>query len=286
MKTRNIDRIGYHLFRCPVYSLLRQVSSVSMPTPSDEMVDIVIPVIPKDLNILPFCLEGIKKNVSNKIKDIYIVGPEDNRIIEFVKIHNLSFVSENDVLGFGVKDVKYITNDGVNRSGWLFQQFLKLSGNIGTCENFITVDSDHILIRPHVFFTKEGKFVFYRSEEFHLPYMLANKKLLGSFKMPLLSNVAHKMIFNKSILCDLKTDIEERSNMSWIESIMSVLDKDDTSAFSEFELYAQYVKKELKINKLWLQEAYVWDGKIDIESYIEKHPHVLSITYPDYLTKK
>lgn len=286
MKTRNIDRIGFHLFRRPVYSLLRQVSSVSMPTPSDEMVDIVIPVIPKDLNILPFCLEGIKNNIANRIKDIYIVGPEDERIVEFVKKHKLSFVNENDVLGFGVKDVKYITNDGVNRSGWLFQQFLKLSGNIGTCENFITVDSDHILIRPHVFFTKEGKFVFYRSEEFHLPYILANKKLLGSFKMPLLSNVAHKMIFNKSILRDLKTDIEERSNLSWVESIMRVLDKDDTSAFSEFELYAQYVKRELKINKLWLQEAYVWDGEIDVESYKRQHPHVLSITYPDYLTKK
>ena len=140
MKSRNINRIGYHLFRRPVYSLLRQVSTVSMPTPSDEMVDIVIPVIPKDLKILPFCIEGIKHNVANKIKDIYIVGPEDKRIEEFVKIQNLSFVKEDDVLGFGVKDVKYITNDGIDRSGWLFQQFLKLSGNIGTCENYITVD--------------------------------------------------------------------------------------------------------------------------------------------------
>lgn len=286
MKSRNIDRIGYHLLRRPVYSLLRQVSSVNMPTPSDEMVDIVIPVIPKDLNILPFCLEGIRNNIANRIKDIYIVGPEDKRITEFVKIHNLKFVKEDDVLGFGVKDVQYVTNDGINRSGWLFQQFLKLSGNIGTCENYVTVDSDHILIRPHVFLTKEGRFVFYRSQEFHLPYMLANKKLLGSFKMPLLSNVAHKMVFNKGILRDLKADIEERSKLSWIESIMRVLDKDDTSAFSEFELYAQYIKRELKINKLWLQEVYMWDGVIDIENYKKQHPHVLSITYPDYLAKK
>lgn len=68
-----------------------------------------------------------------------------------MKEHHLIFVDENEVLPITKKDINYICKDGRDRSGWLFQQLLKLAGNIGTCENFITIDSDHILLKPHTF---------------------------------------------------------------------------------------------------------------------------------------
>lgn len=60
-----------------------------------------------------------------------------------------------------------------------FQQLIKLSGNIGQCQNFVTIDSDHILINPHVFLTKDDTFIFYQSEEFHWTYIKVIYQLIG-----------------------------------------------------------------------------------------------------------
>lgn len=285
MKTsRNLDRLGYYLYRLPLYNILRWFSSTEMPVASGKEIDVIIPVIPKDLLTLPYCLDGLKSNVVNKIKDIYLVGPQDERLLKFTKDNNLVFVDENNVLGFGSKNIKYTTADGRNRSGWLFQQFLKLSGNIGTCENFVTIDSDHILIRPHVFLTQDDKFVFYRSQEFHAQYILANYHLLGKLRLNSLSFVAHKMIFNKHCLKELKEIIEKRSGKKWTDAIIDALDNREPSAFSEFELYASFVNKKDKKSKLWLQKALVRsNGIIDIEKFKLENPKVLSITYPEYM---
>ena len=285
MTSRTINRIGYHLFRRPVYGIMSLFSTIQMPDPSEDEIDVVIPVIAKDLQTLPYCLEGIKRNVAHRVKNIYLVGPTDERILEFSKEHGLKYVNELDVLGFGPKDINYITTDGRDRSGWLFQQFLKLSGNIGECENFITIDADHILLRPHVFITKEGKYVFYRSSEFRWSYIAENYRLLGTFKIPLLSYVAHKMVFNKKILAELKAKIERNNGEKWTDSIIHSLDIDDSSAFSEFELYASFVNKKKKVSKLWLQKASLRDLNFDIDKIIKDKPSLLSITCPEYLNK-
>ena len=45
--------------------------------------DVVIPIIAKDLRILPLCLEGVRRCVAHPIKQIYIVAPSQPEIIEF-----------------------------------------------------------------------------------------------------------------------------------------------------------------------------------------------------------
>lgn len=257
-----------------------------MPDASDTPLDVIIPVISKDLDILPYCLEGIKINVANSIKNIYLVGPNEKSIKEFADKYNLIFVEENSVLGFGPKDLNYVTKNGTNRSGWLFQQLLKLSGNIGDCENFITIDADHILLKPHVFITSDGKYVFYRSQEFHWQYVLSNFKLLGRFRIPLLSYVAHKMVFNKSELLKLKKHIEKRSGLPWTEAIINTIDRVDISSFSEFELYANFVNHKNVINKLWFQQVLKRNRNINLTKLYTNYPDKLSVTFPEFLNKQ
>lgn len=285
MVIRIINRIGYYLFRKPIYYVLSFLGNIQMPKASSEEIDIIIPVIAKDLITLPLCLNGIRKNICHNIKDIYLVGPEDDRLIKFAKNEGLKFVNELDVLGFSPKEVSFVTQDGRDRSGWLYQQLLKLSGGIGKCQNFVTIDSDHVLVRPHVFITDDGKYVFYRSSEFNWVYIIENYRLLGKFRLPILSYVAHKMVFNKGLLDNLKEVLERNSGLKWTDAIIQSLDNRYASPFSEFELYACFVDNRKKYNKLWFQKALPRNNSIDIDNIFYNYRKLLSITYPEYLRK-
>ena len=210
---KNVNRLGNRI-RLFFNLFTRKLSKVPLEV-SAEPIDVIIPMIPKDMDVLPFCLKGIRRNVANTIKKIYIVAPYNKKLSEFCEKEKIIFVNENDVLGYSAKDVHFVTEKGEDRSGWVFQQFLKLSGNVGTCQKYITIDSDHILLNRHVFLTKDNKYVFYRSTEFHIQYHIINKKLLGKFRIPLFSYVAHKMLFDKKELEQLKNTVENRTGKRW-----------------------------------------------------------------------
>lgn len=278
---KNINRICRRL-RTFLYSLY---PNRAMPlNPSKRPIDIIIPLVEKDLDILPLCLEGIRHNVLNVIKKIYIVAPDNEKIKTFCSNNSLIFIDENIVLGYSVKSLDYVTSSGVNRNGWLFQQYLKLSGNIGNCDDFVTIDSDHILLKPHVFITDDNRYVFYRSCEFHLGYYLINNKLLGKLKIPGLSFVAHKMVFNKKHLSDLKSKIKDYTGMEWDRAILANLDRNDTSGFSEFEIYASSMPKELYVSVLWNQLQLKRSKLISYDELRKKYVGFLSVTFPEYFT--
>lgn len=190
-----------YITRRILYKLFSHIWLPQIPISNDAEIDVVIPIIEKDLKILPLCFEGIKACVNNKIKDIYIVAPRINEeIIVFCEKHQVKYVDESTVIGITPKDINLmvegVNGTCINRSGWLFQQLLKLSGNIGTCENYLCIDSDHILVRPHTFVDKNNIPVFYMSAECHEPYYENIRKISSTKKMSYLSYVAHKMLFN------------------------------------------------------------------------------------------
>ena len=174
----------------------------------------VIPVVAKDLGTLPLCIEGVRRQVQHPIENIYLVAPDDERVKQFCREQGLVYVEETTVLGFGPKAL----NLG-NRSGWLFQQFIKLSGGVGTCRHYLCIDADHVLIRPHVFLSAAGETVFYMSYECHQPYYDNILRLIPELKLADLSYVAHKMLFSKAsrkkpciIFIDEFDSIGERRN--------------------------------------------------------------------------
>ena len=56
---------------------------------SEEAIDVVIPIIRKDLKILPLCLEGVRRCVAHPFAAIYIVAPAEEEIIRFCKANQL-----------------------------------------------------------------------------------------------------------------------------------------------------------------------------------------------------
>lgn len=252
---------------------------------SKEEIDVVIPIIRKDLEILPLCFEGIRACVNNSIRNIYIIAPDDEEIITFCKRQHAIFIPEKQVLGLSPKDInlKIQTSDGgiVDRSGWLFQQLIKLSGKVGTCDNYLCIDADHILIRPHTFINSFGKPVFYTSSECHTPYYQNIKKISSVHHFSLLSFVAHKMIFNKAQLLLLHTDLEQNNKCSWVEAIISGYDRTEGAGFSEFELYGNFIKT--KILRPWKQLALSYQSLDTYDNLKKKYcKNYCSLTFSDY----
>lgn len=255
--------------------------------PSKHEIDVVIPIIKKDLGILPLCLQGVKNSVTNKIKAIYIVSPDDIEIKTFCKDNGYIYVNENKVLGISVRDVNYFTTCNgktENRSGWLFQQLIKLSGNVGTCENYLCIDADHILIKDHTFLDYKERPVFYMSEEFHLPYRKAIKKLTSITSIHPMSFVAHKMLFNKKILKNLQRDVEGKFGVSWYQAIINNIERDNGATFSEFETYGNFVKERILIP--WGQHALRYSSIKEYEKLRQEYrSKYKSLTFPAWFNK-
>lgn len=253
--------------------------------PSTEEVDVVIPVTAKDLHVLPLCLEGVRKCVAHPIRDIYIVARKTDEIEDFCTKNEVAFVDETTVLGFGPEKLNVITSKGVDRSGWLFQQLLKLSGNIGTCENYLCIDSDHILIRNHTFISESETPVFYMSYEQHEPYYENIDRLLPGLKLADLSFVAHKMIFNRTQIQKLHAAIESNASVEgslWWEKIVNSLDLNTHSGFSEFETYGNFVQN--KMLRPWLQKRLPYSKMSDYAALQKKYSGSrASLTFPDYM---
>ena len=265
------------------------VFKAKMPAPHpSEPIDVVIPVVPKDLDILPTCIEGLRRNFANVLGGIYLVAPENDKIRAFAQAQGLNFVLESSVLGFDKSYIAYRDKNGNDRSGWIFQQLLKLSGAVGENRYFITIDSDHILLAPHTFLADDGNLVFYMSKEFYYPYYLTYKHFCNRFPYSRYSYVSHKMIFDKNILASFRDFIESKAGgVKWYDALIDFLKQHKNCSLSEFEMYGHYHSSKYRV--LWRQKElskvsgtfYEYDVLKSL--YGDKY---LSVTFPDYRKRK
>lgn len=258
-----------------------------MPTPmAGVTVDVVIPFTLKDMAIFPVALEGIRRCVNHPIANIYVVAQPHPQIVEFCRQHDLQLVDETSVLGFGPSRLNVQAGTPPrDRSGWIFQQLLKLSGTIGTSPYILTVDSDHVMLRPHTFIASDGRLCLYRSKELHQPYYDNLWRLMAMHPDAQLSYVAHKMIFDRSILMELHADIERRHpGKKWYEAIIDSLDLTQASCFSEFELYGNYVPCARK-RLLTFKNHHLKCNRIEnYDALVARYGRRLrAVTFPDYL---
>ncbi|AZN39861.1 hypothetical protein EJC50_09530 [Paenibacillus albus] len=204
-------------------------------------IDVLIPAIEKDLTTLPYVINAVRKQVKHPIGRIHIVSPNRSRIIAMCKRKGVHFVNENTVLPITKSDINYRSKRW-ERSGWLFQQLLKLGGDkLCSSKYFLTIDADTVLIRPHVFRTAGGKTVFYSRNWSQPEYFRTYRRLMGKKRSAPRSLVAHYMLFEKSKLRQMKRMIAAKHGTSWYRAIIRSMDRTKQFAFSEFETYGNYV---------------------------------------------
>lgn len=273
----------FYLIRLVLYKIFELQKEEDLSPNLKDKVDIIIPVTDKDLKILPLCLRGVLDNMSNVIGDIYLVAPESEKIIIFAESYGIKYVNEKKVLGYDKSSINFISKSGTDRSGWIFQQLLKLSGSIGINRYYLVIDADHILIHPHIFLTDDNRFVFYQSPEFHFQYYINIYRLFGKFPINLFSYISHKMIFDKEILSNYRK-ILEKGGLKWDQAILNSLNKDDASPFSEYESYASFVDSNQKKGLPWRQKSLRRNEFCsDYNILKKKYSKYMSLTYPAYL---
>ena len=226
--------------------------------------DIVIPITIKDMPTLQKNYLYICNNINfkrmyiignNKIKSIYNKFFNDNIIfLDEDKINpNFNFFIIKKLL------VDVCGND--RRTGWYFQQFLKMAfAYICDNEYYLVWDADTIPLRKIEF--NDGDKIFYNlKDEYNKPYFSCIEKLLGIKKINCIkkSFISEHMMFSKKIMLELINKIEKNSNIKgkyFFEKIMYSIDKKyaNASGFSEFETYGcftyTYYRDTMKFRNL------------------------------------
>jgi hypothetical protein len=202
-------------------------------------IDIVIPTVSKDFKLIDDVISSFSK-LNHEINKIYIVAPQNQEIINYCNSHNLSFVDEKTILGYGKEAIDYRVN-GVDRSGWILQQLIKLSGEkVVEMDNYFILDSDTI-IADNFSLIENGRWIFYQNEEWHNAYFKSFYQMFGYKTKNKLSFTSHMMIFNKEILRTMKKELEAKHGKPWDQVYLSTIDINEASCVSDYDTYANYV---------------------------------------------
>lgn len=250
-KNSKKDLYKWYLKVCkPLLNLNKQTSDL---TSKLVAIDIVIPTTNKDFSQLEKVILGARQFISHEIKNIFIVAPFSSEILKISEKLGCIYINENTLTDIKKIDITYKVN-GIDRSGWLYQQILKLSSDkISTQEHFLILDSDTILTKKHNFIYK-NKIIFNHSDEYHLPYYAAFRKIFGYDKVSSLSFVCHYMLFTKKYLKEMKREMASQNNSTWEKAIISNVLYNESSGFSEYETYGNFMLKNHKnrvIREYW-----------------------------------
>lgn len=223
------------------YRFVHKNNSFGSGVSSHLRLDVVIPLAEKDVPIVGCSIDGVREHLKHPIGTIYVIAPESSPIRELCKIKQCEYVNENTLLALGRTELAYAPR-GYDESGWLLQQFLKLSAD-GLCAEpyFLALDADTVFVSDQVF-EADGKIVFLHSLEHHEPYFDAYRRLFKDSPLTRLSFVSHQMLFQTSRLAQFRRELETRNDgRVWYNAILDTMDRKQRSAFSEYETYGHWM---------------------------------------------
>ena len=276
----SIGTLGY-------YKFIKNSVSTGDVASSQIMLDVVFTVAEKDIDVLPYAIDGVKENLKHPIARVIIIAPAIEKIKTLCRSKDCQFICEDSLMPITKKDINY-TVKGLDRSGWLYQQFLKLSVDSFCSQEYcLIIDADTILISPQVF-EVDGKTILLHSDEHHQPYFDLYRKLFYMDAPSDLSFVSHHILLKKTRISELKKAIENRFNDVWFNIILSFIDKSEISAFSEYEMYGQWMLQNYEdeiIREYWQNKAIMRQRLNELET-IKKElaGKYRSISFHSYMT--
>lgn len=244
MKLRSLDSLPSKLYYRAWHSYLRWLA----PRPptgdsvhSDLPLFVVIPAAPKDADVLSAAVDSVRRNVRHPVSDVFVVGPREGQLEGTSHSGAFQFVDERSVLPITKEQIPYQVAN-LDRSGWLFQQLLKLGADVLSDEgHYLVVDADTVFVQPQVF-EIAGRQLLNCSDEFHRPYFYAYQRLIGEpISLPV-SFVAHHILIDVAKLRDLRQRIEARWKVPWYEAIIQATDRKAISGHADYETYGHFVR--------------------------------------------
>jgi hypothetical protein len=212
----------------------------------DQSLDIFIPLHEKDLMVLPGCVASIRQHLEPRPARIVIIPRSDDlRTHPSIRKMGVETLSEGDFHELTPRaSLPEILVKGKLRSGWYFQQFIKWGvRRFSRTQNFLVIDADTVLIAPLVVM-RAGRPIFDQTEQHHLPYFDTYARIFGVRPSPRPSFIINYMVFSVAWLDELISDIHARfPGQNWDRTIMSLIDRSEMSAFSEFETYGYWLSE-------------------------------------------
>lgn len=216
---------------------------------------IIIPVVYKDFTFLKRSLPYILSNIEG-VKRVYLITklcmvkylPKDIRNNSQITIIDEDAVLEGLTYN-RVSSIIYSQGRKHTNPGWYYQQFLKMAFSISKyCDSsyYLSWDADTIPVKKISMFDEMGHPFFSIKTEYHEPYFIAIRKMLGIEKCNKGSYIAEHMMFNRKIMIEMIEQIEKSDAVgdTWYEKILNSIVPElvSTHAFSEFETYGTYCK--------------------------------------------
>lgn len=222
-----------------------------------NQIDIVIPIAPQDFHSLEFTYPFIKKAFPEG-RIVIIANAQIEKQVR--TLNNVLFLDENSLVdGLSFEIISKIINErypkAVRRTGWYFQQFLKLAyAFICKDEYYLTWDSDTIPLRHIPLFSDEGTpFLDYlpKAKGDEAYFDLLNNLSSCNFQNYVSdkSFITEHMVFKVTMVKAMFNDVESCLSLegkNFYEKILYAIDLNylNLSGFSEFETYAAYIQKK------------------------------------------
>jgi hypothetical protein len=202
--------------------------------------DAVIPFHPKDADVLPYCIAGLRRYAKG-LRNIYVVSneqPEED---------DIQWIPES-LFPFTKADVAAIVQSTNGREGWYFQQLLKLYAFEVIADilpHALLFDSDCVVCKPISFFSAEGKILLDFSETVkHAPYFTHARAVMGDLFQEVgqtMSGITDHMMVHRPVMQGLLHKIC-RSGQAWRILLEAVEpNQRNFSGMSEYEIYFNYV---------------------------------------------
>jgi hypothetical protein len=254
-----------------------------------RLIDIIIPVAEKDIELLKECIIRAKKHIKNS-RNVYIISAPS--IKNYIP-NDTIFVDENN-FGFSKKDIEQIlaenniTNEK-KRIGWLFQQLLKFYAYKvikNLCNQFVIVDSETLFYNDIDYFNNQGMGKYALSNEITQSYIVHQKKLLTDTTWnPNISGIVHCMLFEKNVLNEIFDRARQKyfqqtgQNLPFWKVMLNLLDNDNVE-YSEYDIYFNYVMQHRSYH--CIPENSLWDISPVVEQsskciWLTCHHHIRNL---------
>lgn len=185
------------------------------------------------------------------VDKIIIIGNKETGELVEKSGKSIAFLNEDSVyqnlnykrVGTAIKE----RGGREGRTGWYFQQFLKMAYAFCTTEEYYLVwDGDTVPIRKIELFDEAGKPYLALKEEYNEAYFVTMERLLGFKKIREESFISEHMLIGSGYMREMIQEIEENKALkgdSFFEKILSAVGDEmlSGSGFSEYETYGTYM---------------------------------------------
>lgn len=258
----------------------------SVKPSSNLPIDVVMPTLDRDYEVVSKVIDSIRMNVRHPIRQIIIISPHSKKIENMCREKKCRWIHEDTILPITIKDIN-IRIRGVNRSGWIYQQLLKWGcERYLKSEYFLITESDTVYARPCVF-ERDGKMLYACSNALcHTPYFQSFARLFKE-RAPATHNLtSHHLLFRKKYLAEVKKKIEKVHKKPWYKAIIQILDPNELSSVSDYDSYGQYVllhHREAVAFEHWSNRSFGRSELKRLPSLIKKYsPTTKTLSFHSY----